>query len=85
MISPVRLILPEYDDQNIPFEKAQDAQDIQDPTLLGQFLFSEQAPNFSRSMVCPIIGKNDAFHKTVLVSYLNCFDFSNVSLDEAFR
>ena len=52
---------------------------------LAKSLFKEDLEGFSRSIVSPIIGTNDAFHKKVLIAYMECFDFSKVSLDEAFR
>jgi hypothetical protein len=52
---------------------------------LGKSLYREELPGFTSSIVCPIIGANDEFHKKTLVAYMDCFDFSGVSLDEAFR
>ncbi|KAJ3277325.1 hypothetical protein HK104_003400, partial [Borealophlyctis nickersoniae] len=35
--------------------------------------------------VSPIIGKGDEYHNQVLAGYMDCFDFSGISLDDSFR
>ncbi|KAI8912460.1 hypothetical protein EDD86DRAFT_201420 [Gorgonomyces haynaldii] len=57
----------------------------QDTTVLGRDLFNGRVPNISRDMVSSIIGKGGEFYNQVLVSYMDCFEFHQLNLDDAFR
>lgn len=56
-----------------------------DPMQLGKDLFAGAVHNVTKSGISLIVGKGGEFYNTVLMSYLNCFDFNLKSLDEAFR
>jgi hypothetical protein len=56
-----------------------------DPLQLGKDLFAGTVPNFTKSGISPIIGKGGDFYNTVLMSYMNCFEFFSLPLDDAFR
>ena len=56
-----------------------------DPISLGKSLFNEESPELNAPSVCSIIGANGEFYKKILTSFMDCFDFSGISLDEAFR
>lgn len=56
-----------------------------DPEELGKNLFEEKVPNVSKIQISAIIGKGGEYHNLVLKSYINCFHFEKMLLDEAFR
>ncbi|KAI8898071.1 hypothetical protein BC833DRAFT_591154 [Globomyces pollinis-pini] len=56
-----------------------------DPVEFGKQLFHENLANYPQNKIAPTIGKLGDFSKQALNAYMDCFDFSNVSLDEAFR
>ncbi|KAJ1569925.1 hypothetical protein HK096_009867, partial [Nowakowskiella sp. JEL0078] len=56
-----------------------------DPFVLAHSLHGNNLPGLKKSEISPIIGKGDDFHATVLAHYLDFFNFSGLSLDDAFR
>lgn len=62
-----------------------------DPKIMAKNLFDETLEDFSKTKVALIIGKGyfivirDDYHNRVLVEYMNCFNFADVHVDEAFR
>ncbi|KAI9204040.1 uncharacterized protein BJ171DRAFT_127767 [Polychytrium aggregatum] len=56
-----------------------------DPITVGKLLFHETLPGVSHKEISGIIGKSDEFHSSILVAYMNSFDFYGTPLDEAFR
>jgi hypothetical protein len=57
----------------------------EDPVELAKQLFDEQIEGFTKEMVSPMIGKHDEYHHEVLIAYVNNFDFTGISVDDAFR
>ncbi|KAJ3151957.1 hypothetical protein HDU89_001600 [Geranomyces variabilis] len=56
-----------------------------DPVLVGQLLWKETLPEIPYDQISEIIGKGNNFNRTILASYMDCFDFGNQEIDEAFR
>ncbi|KAJ3123718.1 hypothetical protein HK098_001696 [Nowakowskiella sp. JEL0407] len=56
-----------------------------DPFEVAHLLHSNEFPGVKKNEVSSIIGKNDEFHTAVLFEYMNCFDFTGMNLDVAFR
>jgi hypothetical protein len=55
------------------------------PSEFARQLYEEKLDGFTKEMVAPILGKSDEYHCRVLVAYMNLFDFSKISIDNAFR
>ncbi|KAJ1531152.1 hypothetical protein HK096_007993, partial [Nowakowskiella sp. JEL0078] len=56
-----------------------------DPLDIALLLHRNDMPGVKKSEISLIIGKGDDFHTRVLAHYLDCFNFSGQSLDDAFR
>ncbi|KAL5037171.1 hypothetical protein BDV3_006704 [Batrachochytrium dendrobatidis] len=56
-----------------------------DPNDVGRMLYEGSLPGCRPNDISLIIGKSDAYHTVVRTSYMECFDFSNIGLDQAFR
>ncbi|KAJ3034494.1 hypothetical protein HDV00_004995 [Rhizophlyctis rosea] len=56
-----------------------------EPETFGRLLFDLAVPGVDVDGVCLIIGKADEYHQKALASYMACFDFSEMSLDDGFR
>ena len=61
----------------------EDKLNVKDPLALGKALYQGRAA--AKDKVCAIIGKDGDFYHQVLIHYMNEFDFSQKSLDQAFR
>ncbi|KAH6565213.1 hypothetical protein BASA84_001159 [Batrachochytrium salamandrivorans] len=55
------------------------------PVDVGRLLYNGMLPGCRPNDISLIIGKGDDYHRVVLESYMNSYDFSEVGLDEAFR
>ncbi|TPX58794.1 hypothetical protein PhCBS80983_g02892 [Powellomyces hirtus] len=56
-----------------------------EPATVGRLLFHESLPEITFDRISEVLGKNDDFHKTILASYMACFDFAGQEIDEGFR
>ncbi|KAJ3172838.1 hypothetical protein HDU87_007761 [Geranomyces variabilis] len=56
-----------------------------DPVLVGQLLWKEALPEITYDRISEVIGKGNDFSRAILASYMDCFDFGNQEIDEAFR
>jgi hypothetical protein len=77
--------------RSVPILESKDTFMIKDKSLkpepldFARNLYEENVEGFTKEMVAPILGKSDDYHCRVLVAYMNHFDFSKISIDNAFR
>ncbi|KAI9007085.1 hypothetical protein BC832DRAFT_427771 [Gaertneriomyces semiglobifer] len=56
-----------------------------DPGVVGKLVFEDAVPDIPPELASEIIGKPDPYHQAVLHNYMECFNFANTEIDEAFR